>query len=671
MSNFLIANFKEPSKDQKYSEEEEESEEDNEQKDKNETNINEENNNIINNINADEEEINNFSDNSSNYSKGNEQELEQKENEEQIKEETIKKREKGEDLNKSNIKQNDISGNEVYAIEDKEDISKFELNEDMALKFPFTLDEFQKRSIMRLEKKENVLVCAHTSSGKTVVAEYGIALGKKHGKRVVYTSPIKALSNQKYSEFKAKFDDVGILTGDTNINPNAQCLIMTTEILQSCLYKNSELLNQLEWIIFDEIHYINDNERGHVWEEILILLPPGINLIMLSATIPNYMEFANWVGNIKKSIVYVEITQKRVVPLKHQIYIDSQNIYEVKSIDGKVHETKIKEALIYLKEINDRGSIRFKFGNKKEDEQQMKNRIKYFMQQKEKYYKKNYISSSQNNKKDKLKITPLHHKILEMVDYLEKKDLCPAVIFVFSIRRITEYTRMLTSKNLLNDEERNKITKFYNEVISTKISTEDQEIPQIKEILEILKSGIGLHHAGLLPILKEVIELLYSKGLIKVLFATTSFSIGLNMPTRTVVFTDLYKYSEGKTDILSSSEYLQMCGRAGRRGIDSIGNVFIILATQTSKNEYEEIKHMLKGEGTDVQSKLRLSYKTLLSFSSREEKNMLGFVQSSFLESRNTLSLPEKLKEMNELKAKSEKLKFKCIYDKETIDTTI
>ena len=141
-------------------------------------------------------------------------------------------------------------------------------------------------------------------------------------KRVIYTSPIKALSNQKYREFKKKFGDVGILTGDVSINPEAQCLIMTTEILQSSLYKNSELLNQVEWVIFDEVHYINDNERGHVWEEILILLPKGIGIIMLSATIPNYMEFAQWVGDIKETKVYVQNTLKRVVPLQHSLFID-------------------------------------------------------------------------------------------------------------------------------------------------------------------------------------------------------------------------------------------------------------------------------------------------------------------------------------------------------------
>ena len=682
MDNFLI-NIKPPNSNEEYSYEEDEVEEEEEREtsenskfENNKINEKKDDKNKIENNNEnkiiDNNNENNISDNSEKYSQNNEDE--DKEKYDGAEKNDFEEKEV--ELNNANIKgneeQNEIKAKEDenkininYAIEDNEDISKFDSIKDPAIKFPFVLDDFQKRSIVRLEQGENVLVCAHTSSGKTVVAEYGIALGRKHSKRVVYTSPIKALSNQKYRDFKKHFDDVGILTGDVNINPDAQCLIMTTEILQSCLYKNSEILSQLEWIIFDEIHYINDNERGHVWEEILILLPPGINLIMLSATIPNYMDFAKWVGSIKKSTVYVEMTLKRVIPLKHQIYIDSQNVYEVKGIDGQIYDYRIREALKFLKENNERG-FRNKFGNWKADEQQMINNIKYFANQKEKYYKKIFTEKFKTNETE-IKIKKMHHKLVEMVEYLQKNALCPAVIFVFSIKRITEYTRMLSSKNLLNEEEKGKVTKFFNEVISSKISEKDQQIPQIKEMYEILQTGIGLHHAGLLPILKEIVEVLYSQGLIKVLFATTSFSIGLNMPTRTVVFTELYKFNEGKREILSSSEYLQMCGRAGRRGIDSIGNVFIIVSDIANKNEDEEIIHMLKGEGTDVKSKLRLSYKTFLSFASGAQKNMKLFVQESFLESRNALSLPHKMKELKMLTDESKKLMFKCRFDKEEI----
>ena len=684
-SFFNISKFKDRGIYEECSDEENESE----SNESNEDNIIEQQNKIINDKNKDKaesKEINNeiYEDFNKNYPNANNYTFNESENKEndlnedkksENNDEEIDNNEKVEKLEKPEIenfeikKENSNNIIENFVEEDTIDISEFDLIENPALKFPFELDVFQKRSIIRLEQKKSVLVCAHTSSGKTVVAEYGIALGAKHSKRVIYTSPIKALSNQKYQDFKKRFDNVGILTGDVSINPDAQCLIMTTEILQGYLYKNHEILSQLEWIIFDEIHYINDLERGHVWEEILILLPPGINLIMLSATIPNYLEFAKWVGNIKKTKIYIEITLKRIVPLQHQIYIDSQNIFEIKSTDGQVHENKVREALKYLKNMNNEEHMKMNYKNIKANEKQIKNNIQHFIKEKQKYFNKNNNISDGNNQSDPfLRITKMHHKLFEIVDYLEKNSFCPAVIFVFSIKKITEYTRMLSIKNLLTESEKSKVIKFFNEVITSKLSLEDREIPQIQETLDILKSGIGLHHAGLIPILKEIIEILYSQGLIKVLFATTSFSIGLNMPTRTVVFTDIYKFNIDKKVILTSSEYLQMCGRAGRRGKDLKGNVFIILTDQTSKNQEIEIINMLKDEGTDVKSKFRLSYKTILSFSSRDKKGIQDFVQHSFLESENSFLIPERIKEKMKLTNELEQLKIKCIYGPDTIE---
>jgi antiviral helicase SKI2 len=181
---------------------------------------------------------------------------------------------------------------------------------DMAHQYPFELDTFQKQAILKLEDHHHVFVAAHTSAGKTVVAEYAIALSKKHMTKTIYTSPIKALSNQKYRDFKQTFGDVGLITGDIQIDPTANCLIMTTEILRSMLYCGSDVVRDLEYVIFDEVHYINDSDRGHVWEEVLILLPDHVCIVMLSATVPNTLEFANWVGKTKKKKVYVLSTAK-------------------------------------------------------------------------------------------------------------------------------------------------------------------------------------------------------------------------------------------------------------------------------------------------------------------------------------------------------------------------
>ena len=540
-----------------------------------------------------------------------------------------------------------------YAIDDNISIEEFNSINPLALKFPFELDDFQKRSIIRLERHENVLVCAHTSSGKTVVAEYGIALGKKAKRRVLYTSPIKALSNQKYREFKKKFGDVGILTGDVSLNPDAQCLIMTTEILQSSLYKNSELLNSVEWVVFDEVHYINDKERGHVWEEILILLPKQIGIIMLSATVPNYLQFAQWVGRIKNTTIYVQNTLKRVVPLEHKLFVDSNNVFLAKDKDDNVFDSNVKKAIksvgITKKKQQQLEQVNKFYYQKKDKEQEFFDNITWYNKFRGRGKKKQNGKGKQGGNPNFVKITNLHFKIEEIVDYLAKEEKTPAVIFVFSIKKINEYAKMLSLKELTTKSEKNKIQQFFNKCMNT-LPEEDRNIPQIQEMREILKSGIGVHHSGLLPILKETIEILYSKGLIKILFATTSFSIGLNMPTRTVVFTDIYKFNDERKEILSSSEYLQMCGRAGRRGIDTIGHVFMLLTDKTSQDsDADEIINMLKGKGTEVESKFRLCYRTIIAFLARNIKEINDFFKESFIENINIESIPQVQKDIEDL----------------------
>ena len=572
--------------------------------------------------------------------------------------------------NPSSEKKNEITEPKIiYALEDKIDPKKFN-SIPLAMTFPFELDDFQKRGIIRVANHENVLVCAHTSSGKTVVAEYGIAATRKLKKRIIYTAPIKALSNQKYHDFKEKFDDVGVVTGDVSINPDAQCLIMTTEILQNMLYRQSEKLRQVDYVIFDEVHYINDTERGHVWEEILILLPENIGLIMLSATIPNYMEFAKWIGSIKKATIYIEITYKRVVPLEHNIYINTKNVYTFLNTaqnSGKVNQEIVFKAIKNAEEENQ------KFFKKKNDykskeqrkqrQQKLINQIKtyqkYLIKKKQDEY--NEIYSNENY------ITQTHFKIEEMADYIKKNDLYPAVMFTFSIRKIDEFARMVSKTQFTTKNESSKIINFFDKCIS-KLSNEDKKIGQVQSLRQLLPTGVGIHHSGLLPILKELVEILYSKNLIKILFATTSFSIGLNMPTRTVVFTDITKYNNGNKEILNSSEYLQMCGRAGRRGRDTKGNIFIILGDQKFIPEPQKFIHMAEGRGTQVASQFRLSYKVIINFFYRNLKNIIQFFKESYIENSTYISMPETVKEIKELTNEIDKMeKIDCVNDIETI----
>ena len=554
-----------------------------------------------------------------------------------------------------------------FAIEDNIPITEYYKIQNLCMKFPFELDDFQKRGVIRVERHENVLVCAHTSSGKTLVAEYAIAKTKSQNKRIIYTSPIKALSNQKFRDFKEKFDDVGVVTGDVSINPDAQCVIMTTEILQNMLYKQSERLKSVDYIIFDEVHYINDRERGHVWEEILILLPNSIGLVMLSATVPNYLQFAQWIGSIKNTTIYIEITYKRVVPLEHKFYINTKNVILFKTADDKVHEEGIIKAVKMANEENERiFKIRAKPQGKKERkerEDKLFHQIKSYNQFLMKREKDKYNEDTGNSNT----ITQTHLKIEEIVAYVNKQELTPVVVFTFSIKKIDEYAKMLSQNQYISPSESNRIIKFFDKCIA-KLSEEDRKIGQIQAIRKLLPSGVGVHHAGLLPILKEIIEILYSKGLIKILFATTSFSIGLNMPTRTVVFTEISKFNEGKKEILSSSEYLQMCGRAGRRGIDDKGNIFILLGDKRNPPNPSEISRMARGGGTSVESKFRLEYKTIIHFFYRNIKNIFDFFKESFIENSTLITMPEIRKKITDMKEKIANSKpIDCTYDIESI----
>ena len=447
---------------------------------------------------------------------------------------------------------------------------------------------------------------------------------------------------------------------------------MTTEILQNWLYKQSEKLRQVDYVIFDEVHYINDTERGHVWEEILILLPQNIGLIMLSATIPNYYEFAKWIGSIKKATVFIEITYKRVVPLEHNLYVNTKNVFKFLNTSenqGKENRDAIQKAFDFAKKEYNRI---FQKQREKKSQEQKKQRQQRLIEQ-IKTFQKFLVKREQDefnekySRTDNNTITPKHFKIEEISNYLQKENLFPAVMFTFSIKKIDEYSRMISKTQFNNQMESNKIISFFDKCIK-KLDEHDRKIGQIQALRQLLPTGVGVHHSGLLPVLKEIVEILYSKGLIKILFATTSFSIGLNMPTRTVVFTDVMKFNNNKRCLLSSSEYLQMCGRAGRRGKDDKGNIYIILDDKLSQLEPSNIYDMFSKEGTSVESQFRLSYKVIINFFFKNIKNIVQFFKESYIENSTFLSMPKVRKNIEELtKIVNEMKKIEC--EKNDIET--
>lgn len=526
-----------------------------------------------------------------------------------------------------------------------------ELIPNPARTWPFELDIFQQEAVYHLEQGDSVFVAAHTSAGKTVVAEYAIAMAHKNMTKAIYTSPIKALSNQKFRDFKHTFKeiDVGVITGDVQINPEANCLIMTTEILRSMLYRGSDVIRDVEFVIFDEVHYVNDVDRGVVWEEVIIMLPDHVKIILLSATVPNTLEFASWVGRTKQKDIYVISTPKRPVPLEIFIFAKDKPF---KVIDAnrrfletgfiqhsdKFNQTKTKsednDQNRNRPSVNGRGGALTRGGRGGSRRGRGGN-------------------NSGNGPRFIKRDAPTSKSWTTLVDYLRKQDLLPAVIFVFSKKRCEEYADSLSGFNFSNSRESSEIHMFIDKAVS-RLKKEDRELPQILRMREMLKRGIAVHHGGLLPIIKEVVEILFSKSLIKVLFATETFAMGLNLPTRTVVFSSLRKHDGSSFRDLLPGEFTQMSGRAGRRGLDKIGTVMIMAYQQPV--EKNSLKQVTLGLPTKLSSQFRLTYSMILNLLRIEALKVEDMIKRSFGENSSQSMLPEQQFEILKLEKELESI---------------
>jgi superfamily II RNA helicase len=481
--------------------------------------------------------------------------------------------------------------------------------EDPSITFKFPLDLFQNEACYRISKNENVFVTAHTGCGKTVVALYAIAHTLKQGKKVIYTSPTKSLSNQKYDEFTKYFSNVGILTGDIKLNPDANCIIMTTEILLNILFKpTNSLLNSsinidsIGAVIFDEVHYINDPDRGKVWEETLVLLPSRVNLILLSATVDKADKMAEWLGNIKQKPIHLITTLTRVIPLKHYFWIpEDKNMLEIIDEHGNFH---------------------------------------------------NY-----DEIKRKYKTVKYSSIINEFIYYLNKNNMLPAIYFKFSRKQCEQCAQDIIG-NFVTHEERKEIDLIFRNKL-TKFKDYYGHLQQYNDVYNQLLKGIVYHHSGLIPILKEIIEILYAKGLIKILFATETFAVGVNMPAKTVIFNDLEKFDNNGLRHLRTDEYLQMSGRAGRRGLDKFGTV-IILPTMDLPN-YITLKNIMSGKSPSIKSKFIPSYQFILKALHNNELSIDKFIKT-------TLFSTEIYENINQYEKQFEEIDYK---EYENIDKNI
>src|SRR5574344_1138760 len=405
--------------------------------------------------------------------------------------------------------------------------------------FPFELDEFQKEACECINNGKSVVVCAPTGAGKTVIAEHAIFKAIEEGTRIFYTTPLKALSNQKFSDFANKFgnNNVGLLTGDTSINRNAQIVIMTTEVFRNMLYGTNfgavaDNLKDVKYVVLDEVHYMNDEQRGTVWEESIIYCPTNIQLIAFSETVANADKLTEWINTVHSSTVLVDI-DFRPVPLRY-FYFDSSKPNDLLPLLTPTGQLNSK--------IKPEKKLRFK------DRKRVQKSV-----------------------------------VKDVVRNLHEKDMLPAIYFTFSRKKCDEQMEKCADLCLVTPAEQKEIKQIIDEYIA-----ENPYLYKNKHI-EYLLQGVASHHAGLLPAWKVLVEKLFQKGLIKVVFATETLAAGINMPARSTVISSISKRTDDGHRLLTASEFLQMSGRAGRRGMDEVGYVTIVGTPFQSPDEVAEL----------------------------------------------------------------------------------
>jgi ATP-dependent RNA helicase HelY len=488
-----------------------------------------------------------------------------------------------------------------------------------AERYPFRLDDFQLQAIEALDKGDSVLVAAPTGSGKTVVAEFAVerALGK--GAKTFYTTPLKALSNQKFGDFVARHGaaKVGLLTGDNTINGEAPIVVMTTEVLRNMLYERSETLSGLLSVVMDEVHYLQDPYRGAVWEEILIHLPLSVNVVCLSATISNAEEFGEWIGTLRGP-TRVVIEEKRPVPLE-QHYLVGHELHpmHVTDRDGQPRPNPYIVSL-------DQQELRLKTYHRRSSGAAQTQRIS----RPREGYRRVYVPKRE-----------------EVVEVLAEQGMLPAIYFVFSragCARSVEWL-MGSGVRLTTREEAERVREFA-QMRAAWMDEEDLATLGFQDFVEALSAGIAAHHAGMLPVFKETVEEMFEAGLVKVVFATETLSLGINMPAKTVVLEDLWKFQGERHELLTPGEYTQLTGRAGRRGIDELGHAVVVYQRQVP---FERVATLASTRTYELRSSFRPSYNMAVNlvrnYSREQAHHLLNSSFAQFLADRGVVALEHQL----------------------------
>ncbi len=439
----------------------------------------------------------------------------------------------------------------------------FPMLKDFAGLYGFELDDFQVRACQEIEQGRGVLVAAPTGSGKTIVGEFAIHLALQTGRKAFYTTPIKALSNQKYHDLVKRYgaDNVGLLTGDNVVNGEAPVVVMTTEVLRNMLYAGSRTLLGLGYVVMDEVHYLADRMRGAVWEEVIIHLPESVTLVSLSATVSNAEEFGEWLATVRGETTTI-LEEKRPVPLFQHVMVGRRLLDLFASSDVDASAGFVKEGAPVNEELtriarDDWASTRL-----------MRDR---------KSPRKGRPGSSKNPRAVGNGRRVWIPSRVDVVERLDREGLLPAIMFIFSRAGCDAAVTQLVQANtrLTTAAERDEIFMRVEEA-SRSLPEEDLHVLGYHEFLDGLTRGIAAHHAGLLPAFKQVVEQLFQEGLVKVVFATETLALGINMPARTVVIEKLSKWNGETHADLTPGEYTQLTGRAGRRGLDIEGHGVVL-----------------------------------------------------------------------------------------------
>lgn len=425
---------------------------------------------------------------------------------------------------------------------------------------PFDLDQFQQDANEALEHGSNVLVAAPTGAGKTVVADFAVYLAQQQNAKAFYTTPIKALSNQKYHDLVALYgpDKVGLLTGDTSINSEADIVVMTTEVLRNMLYEHSSTLQALRYVVLDEVHYLADRFRGPVWEEVIIHLPKNVKIVGLSATVSNVEDFADWIESVRGNTKLI-VSEHRPVPLEQYVLVQKDANTEPEIFDLYRHDgsgrltTKLNGQLTARLSEFDRLASRHAADRR---------------------HSKYGRSRAPRGRKGERYIP----KRWAVVDELNFLGMLPAIYFIFSRNGCDEAVNQCLSAGLrlTTDEEALRIRHIVDDMIAGQLTHDDLQTLHFASFRHALEEGFAAHHAGMIALFKQIVERLFEEGLIKVVFATETLALGINMPARSVIIEKLEKYDGTGIVGLTPGEYTQLTGRAGRRGIDTIGNAIVV-----------------------------------------------------------------------------------------------